>query len=48
MDAQARVNLALSMLGRTSVSPLRRLELVEMALLGATVQDLVDMERQDV
>ena len=30
---------------RTSVSPERRLELIEAALLGATVQDLIDMER---
>lgn len=46
MDApQSRVNLALSMLGRTTTTPERRLELVEMALLGATVQDLVDIER---
>jgi len=44
MDAQTRINLALSMIGRTTATPERRLELVEMALLGASVQDLVDME----
>lgn len=44
-DPQTRVNIALSMYQRTSVSPDRRLELIEAALLGATVQDLIDMER---
>ena len=41
---QTRINLALSILQRTTVTPERRLELVEAALLGASVQDLVDME----
>lgn len=45
LSAQARINLALSMIARTTATPERRLELVEMALLGATVQDLMDMER---
>lgn len=44
MDAQGRINLALSMIARTTATPERRLELIEMALLGATVQDLMDME----
>lgn len=43
-DPQTRVNIALSMYQRTTVTPERRLELIEAALLGATVQDLVDME----
>lgn len=45
-DPQTRVNIALSMYQRTTVSPDRRLELIEAALLGATVQDLIDMERK--
>jgi hypothetical protein len=45
-DPQTRVNLALSMFQRTTVTPDRRLELIEAALLGATVQDLIDMERK--
>lgn len=43
-DPQTRVNVALSMCQRTAVRPERRLELIEAALLGATVQDLVEME----
>jgi hypothetical protein len=45
-DPQTRVNIALSMFQRTTVTPDRRLELIEAALLGATVQDLIDMERK--
>jgi hypothetical protein len=45
-DPQTRVNIALSMYQRTTVSPDRRLELIEAALLGATVQDLIDIERK--
>jgi len=44
-DPQTRVNLALSMCQRDSVGAERRLKLIEAALLGASVQDLVDMER---
>ena len=44
-DPQTRVNVALSMCQRDSVGAARRLELIEAALLGATVQDLIDMER---
>lgn len=44
-DPQTRVNLALSMYQRTTTTPERRLELIEAALLGATVQELIDMER---
>lgn len=45
-DPQTRVNLALSMCQRDSVGPERRLQLIQAALLGATVQELVDMERR--
>ena len=45
-DPQTRVNLALSMSQRESVSAERRLELMEAALLGASVDDLVAMENR--
>lgn len=44
-DPQTRVNVALSMLQRDTVSPDRRLQLIEAALLGASVEELVEMER---
>jgi len=43
-DPQTRVNVALSMLQRHTVSPDRRLQLIEAALLGAGVEELVEME----
>ena len=43
-DPQTRVNVALSMLQRDTVSPDRRLQLIEAALLGAGVEELVEME----
>lgn len=45
-DPQTRVNVALSMCQRESVGPERRLQLIEAALLGATVDDLITMERR--
>lgn len=44
-DPQTRVNVALSMLQRDTVGPERRLELIEAALLGASVEELVEMEK---
>lgn len=43
-ELQARNNLALSLINQRKPS-LHVLEMVRLALLGATVQDLVDIER---